>query len=464
MRWKAALIIMGIFLTVGSLIILFSTGEPFTFAGKPPDYLLLYNFNVIVFLLFAIWTAFSDREWPVWIRILWIIGLWLAHGFMQILPFGNIVDRLAGGFITNPTTVAIILACFAMRRSTFFVEPAPPDAKKQESLVMSENENQGDSKLCQSGGGREDKIDLFALWQVIWRRRVLIAYIVCTMVAMTALGALFMPNIYTAQAIIMPVEKSGGGMAASLMEQMGGLPGLIGLSEATSSTEIVLLLQSNVLREKILKDYNLIPAFVSRQRGGEKKAWKTGKEKGFTLNAHSLLFILLEPVIPANKKIVKKDNVSLGLLMLATTVKIDHNVMDRTVTISAESDDPVFAANMAHYFLTALNNHMSNEAKRVAAINKQYLEDQLLKTADPLIKQKIYNLIAQQVETSMMAEVKENFCFKIIDPPRVPDEKSGPQRSTMVVSSFLVSLFLAVVIVFFLEFLEKIKKLKGRQI
>ena len=259
----------------------------------------------------------------------------------------------------------------------------------------------------------------------------------------------------------MPVDKSGGGIASSLMQQMGGLSGLIGLSDSASSTEMVLLLNSDILREKIIKDYNLLPVFVSRQRPEENKALKKGKEKGFTLNAHSLFFMLFEPVLPANKKIVKKDNVSLGLLMLAMTVRIDHNVMDKTITISAESDDPVFAANLVNYFLTTLNNHMSNEAKRVAAINKQYLEDQLLKTADPLIKQKLYNMIAQQVETSMMAEVKENFCFKIIDPPRVPDEKIKPQRSIMVVSSFLVSLFLGVVIVFFLEFLGKIKKLKA---
>jgi capsular polysaccharide biosynthesis protein len=462
MRWKAALMIMGIVLAAGSAMILFSTGDPMTLGGEPPDDLLLYNFNVMVFLLFAVWTTFSEREWPVWKRVLWIIGLWLAHGFMQIIPFGNIMDRLTGGLVTNPTTVAIILTCFAMRRSTFFVELAPPDAKKQESLIMFENKDQGDRKLCQEG--QEDKIDLFALWQVIWRRRVFIACIVCTMVAITALSSLFMPNIYSAKAIIMPVDKSGGGIASSLMQQMGGLSGLIGLADSASSTEIVLLLHSDVLREKILKDYNLIPVFVSRQRGGEKKAWKTGQEKGFTLNAHSLLFMLIESVMPANKKPVKKDNVSLGLLMLATTVKIDHNVMDKTITISAESDDPVFAANIVNYFLTTLNNHMSSEAKRVTAINKHYLEDQLLKTADPLIKQKLYNMIAQQVETSMLAEVKENFCFKIIDPPRVPDEKIKPQRSLMVLSSFLVSLFLGVMIVFFLEFLEKIKKLKAARL
>nr|HPH55521.1 GNVR domain-containing protein [Smithella sp.] len=97
----------------------------------------------------------------------------------------------------------------------------------------------------------------------------------------------------------------------------------------------------------------------------------------------------------------------------------------------------------------------------VAAINKKYLEEQLVLNTDPLIDQKIYTMIAQQLETSMMAEVKENFSFKVIDPPFVPDRKIKPKRAQMVMLSFVVALFLAVFIVFFLEYLEKMKKVDG---
>ena len=128
---------------------------------------------------------------------------------------------------------------------------------------------------------------------------------------------------------------------------------------------------------------------------------------------------------------------------------------EKSITISAEFDDPIIAANLVNYFLAALSDHMSSEAKRVAAINKKYLEEQLLQTADPFIKQKIYNMIAQQLETSMMAEVKENFSFKVIDPPKVPDLKIKPKRAQMVMIAFIMALFMGVFVAFFLEYLEK---------
>lgn len=173
---------------------------------------------------------------------------------------------------------------------------------------------------------------------------------------------------------------------------------------------------------------------------------------------------------PADKKAVKKEpgvpDIYDALRALDDIISIQDVKgkglvsKDMTINIAAQFDDPVIAANLVQYFIAALNDHMSKEARRVAALNKKYLEEQLLQNSDPLIKQKIYTMIAQQVETAMMAEVKENFSFKVIDPPMVPDKKIKPKRAQMVVLSFVVSLFLAVFVVFALEYLEKNNILK----
>jgi uncharacterized protein involved in exopolysaccharide biosynthesis len=57
----------------------------------------------------------------------------------------------------------------------------------------------------------------------------------------------------------------------------------------------------------------------------------------------------------------------------------------------------------------------------------------------------------------MMAEVKENFAFKVLDPPIVPDQKIKPKRTQMVILALVASLFLGIFVAFFKEYLAKRK-------
>jgi len=88
-----------------------------------------------------------------------------------------------------------------------------------------------------------------------------------------------MTNIYQATAIIMPITSrdAGGGSAglAALASQLGGLPG-IALPSSASLAEIIGLLKSNILRERIIEQYNLMPVLFYKRWDEEKKTWKKG--------------------------------------------------------------------------------------------------------------------------------------------------------------------------------------------
>jgi uncharacterized protein involved in exopolysaccharide biosynthesis len=309
----------------------------------------------------------------------------------------------------------------------------------------------------------EDEINLLDYWRVIWKRRKLIGYIVAATVVLTAVVSLFMTNIYQAQAVIMPVaakESSGGGMAA-LASQFGGLAAL-GLSTpgSASTSEIMGLLKSNILQEKMIQQYNLMPVLFYEQWDDKKKAWK--KDDGFSLNPLYYVSQLIKLVTPAPPPGVRKKEPGVpdtwdALRLLDGIVDVKKDIKEGTITLTANYRDPEMAAKIVEYYLATLNNYMSSEAKRVATTNRLYLEQQLGSTNDPFIKQKTYNLIAQQIETAMMSEVKENFAFKVIDPPLAPDKKIKPKRSQMVMLSFVVALFIGIFVAFFLEYIEKVK-------
>lgn len=309
----------------------------------------------------------------------------------------------------------------------------------------------------------EDEINLLDYARVVWQRRKLIGWIVVVAVVLTVVISLTMTNIYQARTVIAPIsakDGAGGGMASILAQQFGGLPGIM-TPGAASASEIVNLLNSNILREKVIAQYNLLPILFDEDWDDQKKRWKAGSGD-VSLNLNPLYWIsrllaLARPAPPPSiaKKQPGVPDVWDGIRALEKLVSVKHNMKENAITITGDFKDPETAAKLVDYFLTALTDHMSAEARRVADVNRKYLEGQLGETSDPFIKQKIYNLIAQQLETSMMAEVKENFAFKILDPPKVPDRKIKPKRAQMVMLAFVVALFLGVFAAFFLEYLAK---------
>lgn len=307
----------------------------------------------------------------------------------------------------------------------------------------------------------DEEISLLDYWRVIQKEKKLIGRIVVIIVLATAIISLFMTNIYQSNALITPVtpkESSSSGLLTTLTQQFGTLPNMLGLPTqgATSAAELVNLLKSNIVREKMIEKNNLLPVLFYKQWDAEKKAWKKG---GISLNPLVWASKVLKMVMPQDPKVRKKNDdvpdVMDGLRKLEDIITVKNNLKENTITVTVDYPDPEMAAKMVDYLLDALNENMTGESRRVAKINKDYLEDQINKNSDPFIKQKIYFLIAQQIETMMMAEVKENFAFKVLDPPIVPDKKIKPKRALMVVLSFVVALFIGVFIAFFKEYLEK---------
>ena len=277
----------------------------------------------------------------------------------------------------------------------------------------------------------EEEINLLDYWRVIWKRKILIISVIFLITLISVIISINAIEIYQTTAIISPLreEKGGGGMSL-LSQQFGGLGSIAGISlpSSKSSTEIMNLLNSNMIREKMIRKYNLLPVLFSEKWDKEKKEW-------------------------INKPPTMWD----GIRSLSSRIKVTNNIKADTITVSAEFHNPEITVILVDDLLSTLTEHMSNESKKSALIKRRYLEDQLRSTSDPIIRQKIYNLISQQVETAMMSEMNEYFAYKVIDPPRVPDRRIRPNKRKTVVLSFIVSSFIGVFLAFFLEYIKKLR-------
>jgi len=276
-------------------------------------------------------------------------------------------------------------------------------------------------KEPESHGG---EISLDDYINVLKKRWILIIIIVIVSVTATGIMSFLTTPVYESKAVIMPTssQKEQGGMSALAM-QFG-----IASSSTSNVSEMLALLKSNILVEKVINKYKLIPLFF--QNGPE--------------------------------NMTETDQMWNGIKRFKAVFNVKHNQKDGIIELSMNFRDPAIATDILNYILTELTDYMSGEAKRVAETNRKYLELLIDRNADPLIRQKIYSLVAQQIETSMMAEVKENFAFKILDPPRASPDRIKPTRKKNVLLAFVISLFAGVFIAFAREYYENTKKRVNR--
>jgi uncharacterized protein involved in exopolysaccharide biosynthesis len=252
--------------------------------------------------------------------------------------------------------------------------------------------------------GKTDEINVMEYLYILKKRWRLIAIVVSVAVVGTAIVSLLMTKIYESKGVIIPagvLGKDQGAASTFLAMQFGLAP-----PTSPASAEILNLLRSNIIKERVIREHGLIALFLKE----------------------------------SDRKKSENEQMWMCLRKLRDMTTVNFTPKDNVIELTVRYKDPEMAEKLVNYYLTELTDHMSSEAKRVAQRNKEYLEAQIDTTADPFIRAKMYSLIAQQIETSTMAEVKENFAFKTLDPPRIPDNRISPRRTLMVILAFVLSL------------------------
>ena len=89
------------------------------------------------------------------------------------------------------------------------------------------------------------------------------------------------------------------------------------------------------------------------------------------------------------------------------------------------------------------------KAQDVAEAEKsiEYLREQVTNTSLADLQAVFFDLIQSQTETVMLAEVRQEYVFKTIDPAVAPEEKSKPSRALICILGTLLGGILGVFIV-----------------
>ncbi|MGB5196556.1 MAG: Wzz/FepE/Etk N-terminal domain-containing protein [Candidatus Deferrimicrobium sp.] len=267
----------------------------------------------------------------------------------------------------------------------------------------------------------EDEIDLgiyFAILRKIWWKVALLSLAVGVV---TLVVMFLLPNFYKATAVITPsVDEKKQIPALGALASFG-----VTIGGPSSIEDLESLFKSNDLTVRIFRKYNLWPIVLADKfdptTGKVIPAWTDrlfGNEKG--------------PRPPGDWDAIRsaKDH-----------LKVSLNKRSGTVSVSFESPSAEGSANIVKYFLEEGKNRLQEEALDRAIRNKKFIQEQIGKTVDALNRDRLYSLLGQEVEREMMARNREQFGFRVIDSPRIPDRKSKPGRWLGALMATLISGF-----------------------
>ena len=266
----------------------------------------------------------------------------------------------------------------------------------------------------------EDVIDLGQYWAILWPLKWKIAGISLAVGIVTLLLMFLKPNIYKSTAVIGPSEDEKrntpaiGALASSFGVQLGG---------PSTVEDLESLFKSDDLAVRVFRKYNLWPILLADRfdpaTGKVKPAWTEslfGSQKG--------------PKPPGDWDAIRAAN---------SLLKVSVNKKTGTISISFESPSAEGSANIVKYFLEEGKSRLQEEALDRATQNKKFIQEQIGKTVDALTRDRFYSLYGQEVEREMMARNREQFGFRVIDSPKVPDRKSRPARGRNALGVTLVS-------------------------
>jgi LPS O-antigen subunit length determinant protein (WzzB/FepE family) len=201
------------------------------------------------------------------------------------------------------------------------------------------------------------------------------------------------------------------------------------LGESHSLEKLKVILESRILVKGVVEKENLLPILYSKYWDKENSRWRINEPPSY-LDAWSLF-----------KKRLKVRMKKGG-----------------TMQVSFEANSPHLAKKILEGCLRELSEILRDGVIREAVQNQRFLKEQIKKTPDALLREKLYHLLASEVERETLARAQRYYGFTVLDPPLLPKRPSGPKRLLMVSISFTMSAFAGVFLAFFLNYLSSRSK------
>jgi len=291
---------------------------------------------------------------------------------------------------------------------------------------------------------RSDQIDLKVIFNIIWKRKIIIAAATVVIGLFSVLYSLSLPNIYESKVVLAPSTSSEStninisGTAGALARVAG-----IDLGGGSDKGPNINLAVEKITSRQFVKDFinknDFQPELLASKNWDSAQNIIVYSKKGYDSKNDSLSYS------PRDIDLYKGYMDRIGVFFDKRT-KFTH--------ISFKHYSPYFAKELLDSLVLTINNDIRDIDVKVAKESIEFLEDQIAKTNVSDLKLIFSKLIEKNIKTVLLAEVNPEFVFTVVDPAYVPDLKSAPSRGLMCI---LITIFGFLFVVTFLTIFDYIQ-------
>lgn len=250
-------------------------------------------------------------------------------------------------------------------------------------------------------------LDLFALWELLWKGRWWVIGISTAFVVIGVTYALLATEKFRAEVVL---TSAGQRSIPGALNQLGGLAALAGVSIGSNNVAVpVAVLESRGLARQFIEEMKIEDMLL-------------GDDPPEDADVRDAILVFERDV-----RGVYEDKRT-GL-----------------VTLTIDWHDPVVAAQWANQLVAGLNERMRRQALDEAERNVTYLRREMASSDVVSQQQSIGRVLESEMQKLVLARGNEEFAFRIVDRATPPKQRYSPKRAVTVLLAAILGFISSVV-------------------
>lgn len=282
-----------------------------------------------------------------------------------------------------------------------------------------------------------DEVDLRELFAALWSGKWFIFFAALVFAVASVFYSLSLPNIYRSEVLLAPVSADSG---LKLPGQLSGLASLAGVNlggKGADKTALALeILKSRDFLGQFIDENDLYVPLMAAVGWDQASNSLVINNSVYNESSNEWVRAVKAPFKPKPSKMEAYEE-------LKRILSVSEDKQSGMVKLSIEHYSPLMVKVWLDNLVIAINENVRKRELAEAERSISYLNSKIEDTSISDVRSMLFSLIEEQTKTIMLANVRDEYVFKTIDPAIVAERKVGPKRTFLVLLATIVGLLLS---------------------